>query len=302
MAVGAWLPGLLALAVCGGVVAALSVTGNAGASSNGETLIDGEYEVLAEMPATGNDLRATQAHNSPQLAVDPTNEDVVALANRLDKPDFSCALQLSGDGGRQWAPVEPVPQIPEGGEKCYAPEIAFDSDGTLYYLFVALAGGGNRPVGVYLTTSEDLGRTFSEPRQLLGAGNYQVRMALDRNAGRIHLVWLQSSGEPGLGACRPRPTRSWRPTPTTAARPSLIPSRCPRANVSGRWPPLWRWAPTGRCTWSTTTYETTRATTKASRGRYGQTPGHWFIRCHTTGGSRSSPPWSSTTSSSPPSG
>lgn len=175
---------------------------------------DGEVRVLEERPATGNDLRPPQAHNSPQMAVDPTDEEFMALANRLDNPDFSCALQLSADGGRGWVPADPVPQLPEEAEKCYAPQVAFDADGTLHYLFVGLAGPGNHPVGVYLTSSDDGGRSFSPPRKVLGEGNYQVRMTIDRSMGergRIHLVWLQTTAEPSLGGL-PSP-----PNPLVAA-------------------------------------------------------------------------------------
>lgn len=200
-----------ALAV-GGFLVALAAVSPAQGSSKQDS--GAGLEVKTEMPATGNDLRYPQAHNSPELALDPTDDRVVAMANRLDAPDFSCALQVSGDGGRRWAPVEPVPELPDQAEKCYAPEVAFDADGTLYYLFVALAGRGNRPVGVYLTTSKDRGATFSEPRKVLGEGNYQVRMALDRGVGehgRTHLVWLQATGEPTLGGL-PAP-----PNPIVAA-------------------------------------------------------------------------------------
>lgn len=159
-------------------------------------------EVRPEVPVTGFDERLQLAHNSPLLVVDPDEERFVVLASRLDNPDFGCALQLSGDGGRTWLPVNPVPALPDGADKCYAPEAAFGPDGTLYYLFIALAGNGNSPSGTYLVTSKDRGRTFSEPRRVLGSERYMVRMALDRSAGdrgRIHLVWLQAGADPPLG-------------------------------------------------------------------------------------------------------
>lgn len=209
---GLWRTAAVASATA--AVAALSLALSPTADADAERSTS-EVEVLEERPATGNDLRTPRAQNSPQLAMDPTDEDVVALANRLDAPDFSCALQLSGDGGRSWGPIDPVPQLPEQAEKCYAPQVAFDADGTLYYLFVGLAGNGNRPVGVYLTTSDNRGAGFTEPEKVLDEGNYQVRMALNRSAGdpaRIHLVWLQTRGEPTLGGL-PAP-----PNPIVAAR------------------------------------------------------------------------------------
>ncbi len=178
------------------VIAAILLAGDEGAGAAVRP------RVIAEAPATSNDLRAPRAQNSPMLAVDPTDPRFVALAHRLDAPDFNCALQLSGDGGNGWVPARPVPKLPEGAEKCYGPEIAFDRDGTLYYLFVGLAGRGNNPVGVFLTSSDDRGQSFSAPRRLLGPGNYQVRMALDPTMGedgRLHLVWLEASADAPLG-------------------------------------------------------------------------------------------------------
>ena len=151
---------------------------------------------------TATDLRRTEANNSPALAADPTQPRFVALAHRSDAPEFSCGLQLSGDGGRGWQPAYPVPNLPEGAEKCYAPEVAFDRKGKLYYLFLGLQGLGNSPMGAFLTSSTDRGRTFSAPQMVLGPENYMVRMVLDPTMGpegRIHLVWLRTSSRPGLG-------------------------------------------------------------------------------------------------------
>ncbi len=147
---------------------------------------------------TPTDLSVTAANNSPMLVADPTDARFVVAAHRLDAPFFSCALQVSGDRGHGWISVEPVPTLPDGSEHCYAPEVAFDSHGLLYYLFVALHGAGNAPIGVFLTTSADRGRSFSPPRMVLGAENYGVRMVIDRSLGRdgrIQLVWLHA-GQP----------------------------------------------------------------------------------------------------------
>lgn len=158
--------------------------------------------VRADVPATSNDLRAQRAQNSPLLSADPTNTRFVVLANRLDAPDFACALQLSGDGGRTWVPADPVPELPTGADKCYAPEVGFDTSGRLYYLFVGLQGAGNVPMGAFLTTSTDRARTFTPPRKVLGPNVFSVRMAIDptlEGDGRLHLVWLQANSDPPLG-------------------------------------------------------------------------------------------------------
>ena len=165
-------------------------------------------QVLGDVPVTANDLRGARAQNSPMLAADPTNPRFVVAAIRQDAPDFSCGLELSGDGGRGWVPAQPVPKLPKGAEKCYAPEVAFDRAGVLYYLFVGLRGIGNNPIGVFLTSSHDRGHSFSDPQLLLGPGNYQVRMALDPTMGkrgRIHLVWLQTTAPTPTGGLPPPP-------------------------------------------------------------------------------------------------
>lgn len=162
----------------------------------------GAARVHPELPVTAMDRGIGIANNSPRLEVDPTESRFVVMANRLDAPDFGCALQLSGDGGRTWLPTDPVPALPPGADKCYAPEVVFDRTGRLYYLFVGLAGGGNEPTGAFLTSSADRGRTFSPPRQVLGPLKFGVRMALDRAfraAGRLHIVWIEARSDPPLG-------------------------------------------------------------------------------------------------------
>jgi hypothetical protein len=156
----------------------------------------GEPRVLADLPATSNQLiGGARAQNSPVLAADPRDGRFVALANRWDAPRFNCALQLSGDGGRGWVPAPPLPELPQGVDSCYAPEIAFDAGGRLYMAFLGLAGQGNLPVGGYLTYSDDGGRSFAEPRRVLPALSFQLRLAIDPSVGargRIYLMWLQA--------------------------------------------------------------------------------------------------------------
>ncbi len=159
-------------------------------------------QVEPEVPATAMNIGLGPANNSPLLVADPRQSRFVVLANRLDAPDFSCALQVSDDGGRAWISANPVPRLPAGADKCYAPEAAFDRDGVLYYLFVGLRGRGNEPMGAFLTTSTDHAQHFSKPRRILGPSNFGVRMGIDRASGakgRIQLVWLHSNSDPGSG-------------------------------------------------------------------------------------------------------
>jgi len=171
------------------------------------------FTVGTEAPVTAGLVDDAPAQNSPVVAADPTDERFVVVANRLDAPDYSCALQLSGDGGRGWVGADPVPTLPKGAEKCYAPDVAFDRTGLLYYLFVGLAGLGNAPMGIFLTTSRDRGRTFSPPHRILAGETkgprFGVRMAIDRTVGdrgRMHVVWLQANAQPSLGGLPPSTT------------------------------------------------------------------------------------------------
>ena len=158
-------------------------------------------EVGPEFPATAMDISGGYANNSPMLVADPNEPRFVVMASRLDAPVFGCTLQASGDGGRSFIPVRPLEKLPDGAERCYAPEVAFDRDGTLHYLFVGLRGEGNQAMGVFLTTSKDRAATFSTPRRVLGPFNYGVRMAIDTSGSRdrLHLAYLHASTDPPTG-------------------------------------------------------------------------------------------------------
>ncbi len=138
------------------------------------------------------DPRDISAHNSPTLARNPVRPTNLAVTNRVDSPAFSCTLNVSMDGGKQWS-QPPIP-VPRGEEpKCYAPDVAFDADGTMYLSFVTLKGLGNVPHATWLTRSTDGGRTLSAPVRVLGALAFQVRLVADPVvAGRLYLSWLQA--------------------------------------------------------------------------------------------------------------
>lgn len=155
-----------------------------------------------EVPVTATNRAQQLAHNSPLIVADPGDPDFLAMASRIDSPDFGCELHVSEDGGEGWLPVRAVTALPPGAEKCYAPELAFDREGRLYFLFIGLRGEGNSPVGAYLVSSNDRGRTFSSPVEVLGPERYMVRLAIDQTMGergRLHLVWLQAGADPPLG-------------------------------------------------------------------------------------------------------
>jgi len=133
------------------------------------------------------------ANNSPTLAQNPLRPENLAVANRIDTPRFSCALQVSQDDGSHWSEV-PVP-IPPGEEhKCYAPDVTFATDGTLYMSYVTLRGDGNRPHAVWMVRSVDGGRTLSAPHRVVGPLAFQVRLTADpTRPRRLYVTWLQAS-------------------------------------------------------------------------------------------------------------
>lgn len=132
------------------------------------------------------------AHNSPTLVRNPVRPANLAVSSRIDTPFFSCALHVSFDAGATWKQTA-IP-APKGAEaKCFAPDIAFAADGKLYLTFVTLAGRGNVPNELWLVTSDDGGRTLSDPRRVAGKLTFQVRLAPDPvKPDRVFLTWLQA--------------------------------------------------------------------------------------------------------------
>lgn len=139
-----------------------------------------------------------RANNSPTVVRNPRDPDNLAVANRIDGPRFGCALNVSADGGRRWSPVEI--EIPEGEEpKCFAPDLAFTADGKLHMSYVTLKGLGNVPSAGWYVTSDDGGRTLSEPRRVLGPLSFHVRLAADPNdPRRLFLSFVRADSDVGV--------------------------------------------------------------------------------------------------------
>lgn len=138
------------------------------------------------------DLTDINSHNSPTVAANPRDARNIAIANRIDTPLFSCALHVSLDGGATWEQTG-IP-VPAGEEpKCYAPDVAFSTDGSMHLSYVTLAGLGNRPHAVWMVTSEDGGKTLSDPVRALGPLSFQVRIVADTKVpDRIYMTWLEA--------------------------------------------------------------------------------------------------------------
>jgi hypothetical protein len=148
------------------------------------------------------------ARNSPSLARDPRKPNTLVATHRVDRPRFSASLDRSADDGRTWRRTA-LP-LPRGLDRPFAPDAAFAPDGTLYVIYVNLAGTGNVPANLWLSKSLDGGRTLSPPVRIAGKLAFQARVVVDRD-GVVHLTWLQAR-EVGLLAL------SGPPAPVVTAR------------------------------------------------------------------------------------
>ena len=178
--------------------------------------------------AGAGDLGDISAHNSPTVVRNPRDRRNVIVSNRIDSPDFSCAVHVSRDAGRTWKRTR-VPIPPGRGRKCYAPDAAFAPDGTLYVSYVTLQGRGNTPSAVWLASSRDAGRTLGAPRRVTGPLAFQVRLSADpRRSGSLYISWVQArevgtlrftSGNPIMLTRSDDGGRRWTP-PVRASSPA----------------------------------------------------------------------------------
>lgn len=126
------------------------------------------------------------AHNSPAVAVDPSNPDVMAVADKIDSPLINCTVSVSDDGGNSWSPSDPVPPDPD--TRCYWPDVAFDAEGDLLVLYTAMLDNFNGSVGVFLQRYSG-GRPAGAPVNVTGPKAFHARLAVD--ARRVLVTWVQ---------------------------------------------------------------------------------------------------------------
>lgn len=170
----------------------------------GAVIVSYSYDEPVEIEQLGRSLPVNEgarnaldlsAHNSPELIRNPVDAANLVAANRIDEPRYSCALSVSFDGGGRWNQT-PIPVPPGEEPKCYAPDVAFDSEGILYMSYVTLAGAANAPNAVWLVRSRDGGRTVSRPTEIaaLGRNSFTVRLTADPDQpGLLYATWLDAS-------------------------------------------------------------------------------------------------------------
>ena len=169
----------------------------------GAFIVSSSYDTPREARSLGANLAINDgasnpldlnANNSPALVRNPVEEGNLVTAARIDSPTYSCSLSVSFDGGGRWTQTAiPAPRG-EKGIKCFAPDAAFSSDGTLYVSYVTLKGRANAPDAAWITRSSDGGKTLETPTETpLGKRAFQVRITADPKAPkRIFLTWLKA--------------------------------------------------------------------------------------------------------------
>ena len=178
------------------VLAAVLLTTGAGAVVSGAGLPEASASVLpGNVPVNRGavDRFDLSARNSPTVVQNPGRPDNLVVVARLDAPRYACGLHRSFDAGATWEDGElPFPAGEEDPPRCFAPDAAFGPDGTLYVSFTTLAGAGNTPNALWVTSSEDGGRTLTTPVRVAGPLTFQPRISADpTRPGRVYLSWLQ---------------------------------------------------------------------------------------------------------------
>lgn len=147
------------------------------------------------------DRPGINAHNSPAVAADPARPALVAVADRIDTPRFSCSVALSANGGQTWRPL-PLPLAPDA-PNCFWPDVAFDDRGQLLVLYTATGGRFNLPVGVWLQRFQEL--TPAGPAVRVAGGEaFHARLAVQ--GSRVAVTWVQAgpaTAHKGLGFSPP---------------------------------------------------------------------------------------------------
>jgi hypothetical protein len=156
------------------------------------------------------DRPGINAHNSPSVAVDPAQPAVVALADRIDTPRFSCSVSVSTNGGDSWRALT-LP-LPVEAPNCHQPDVAYGPGGKLLVLFTATGGRFNQPVGVWLQRFS--GESADGPPTRVAPGEaFHARMTVE--GANVWVAWIQAAGaaEKPLGfGSAPAPLRLVRST------------------------------------------------------------------------------------------
>ncbi len=163
--------------------------------------------VTAATQVTANPA-PVRGHSTPQIAVNPTNGELVIVESDPRGASRACDIHISTDDGRSWSAGGDPMKKPFTDCSFYAEygayaTLEFARDGTLYVAFVASEPLGRRrdetPRNVFLARSDDGGRTFSTVTVFQAPdGNPDVGLnkgpvlAVDpKDAQRVYVGWRQ---------------------------------------------------------------------------------------------------------------
>ncbi|MDQ3973897.1 MAG: hypothetical protein M3276_06105 [Actinomycetota bacterium] len=166
-----------------------------------------------------------RAHSSPQIAVNPSNGELVIVEADI-RGDHRCDVHISSDSGRTWSPggdatLEPFTECSRIVINGPYATLAFDANGVLYLAFRASDPKWSNPHPppaiprhVFLARSPDGGRSFEttmvyegpmEAAQSAGdlpqeGHNDRPMVAVDpSDPSRVYVSWYQ----PGWGGVKP---------------------------------------------------------------------------------------------------
>lgn len=176
-----------------------------------------------DRPSVGAAVQVTsnpdpaRAHSSPQIAVNPTNGELVIAEGEV-RNTKACRFHLSVDKGRSWFPggeasLEPFTDCTLQATNGHYVSMQFDNDGVLWAAFFAsdpaLTRTTNRddiPRHLFLGRSPDSGRSWETTMAYEGpdepgtGGSRRAMIAVDQaDAGNIYIGWQKGragSGEP----------------------------------------------------------------------------------------------------------
>lgn len=166
-----------------------------------------EPVVTAAVQVTSNPA-PIRGHSTPQIAVNPTNGELVIVESDPRGGSRTCNIHISTDDGRSWSLGGDLMQEPFTDCSFYAEYgayavLEFARNGTLYVAFVASEPLGRArdetPRSVFLARSSDGGRTFSTETVFRAPdGNPDVGLnkgpvlAVDpKDPQRVYVGWRQ---------------------------------------------------------------------------------------------------------------